>query len=40
MIFKIEMPDEMIECGAVDALTICLQEQVDALIEEVKERLG
>lgn len=40
MIFKIEVPDEMIECGAVEALEICIHEQVKALIEEVEERLG
>jgi hypothetical protein len=39
MKYVIDVPDDMIRDGATEALTICIEEQVDGLYDAVEAKL-
>jgi len=39
MKYMIDVPEELILCFATEAISICLEEQVEALVDEVQGRL-
>ncbi len=39
MKYMIDVPEELILCSATEAISICLEEQVEELVSEVQARL-